>query len=123
MGGDAVSGSSDKHLPKLIQTKKASSFAQLRSVSTNPEQLRVADYLKSQGQRLNSKILAALAMRIQYDPFKSVKKMIKDMVVKLMEEANEEAEQKGYCDKELATNEQTRKEKTEAVEVMHAEID
>merc|ERR1719265_2766028 len=40
-----------------------------------------------------------------------------------MEEANEEAEHKGWCDTELATNEQTRKEKTEAVEMLHAEID
>merc|ERR1719198_2350917 len=40
-----------------------------------------------------------------------------------MEEANEEAEHKGWCDQELATNEQTRKEKTEAVEVLHSEID
>merc|ERR1719214_58459 len=49
--------------------------------------------------------------------------MIKDLIVKLMEEANEEAEKKGWCDTELSTNEQTRKEKTEAVEVLHAEID
>merc|ERR1719188_1996305 len=40
-----------------------------------------------------------------------------------MEEANEEAEHKGWCDTELATNEQTRKEKTNAVESLHAEID
>merc|ERR1719359_537258 len=49
--------------------------------------------------------------------------MIKDLIVKLMEEANEEAEQKGWCDTELASNEQTRKEKTDAVETLHAEID
>merc|ERR1719201_1403256 len=49
--------------------------------------------------------------------------MIKDLVVKLMEEANEEAEHKGWCDTELTTNEQTRKQKTEAVEMLHAEID
>jgi cell division septum initiation protein DivIVA len=40
-----------------------------------------------------------------------------------MEEANDEAEHKGWCDTELTTNEQTRKEKTEAVETLHAEID
>merc|ERR1719337_530515 len=40
-----------------------------------------------------------------------------------MEEANEEAEHKGWCDTELSTNEQTRKEKTTAVETLHAEID
>merc|ERR1719169_60109 len=62
-------------------------------------------------------------MRVQYDPFKTVKKMIKEMVVKLMEEANEEAEHKGWCDTELSTNEQTRKEKTSSVEILTAEVD
>merc|ERR1712217_567132 len=56
-------------------------------------------------------------------PFRKIKKMIKDLITKLMEEANEEAEHKGWCDTELATNEKTRKEKTEAVETLHAEID
>merc|ERR1719316_2606630 len=49
--------------------------------------------------------------------------MIKDLIVRLMEEANEEAEHKGWCDTELGTNEQTRKEKTNAVETLHSEID
>merc|ERR1719324_144083 len=44
--------------------------------------------------------------------------MIKDLIVRLMEEANEEAEHKGWCDTELST-----KEKTSAVETLHAEID
>merc|ERR1719456_777792 len=62
-------------------------------------------------------------MRVAYDPFKSVKKMIKELVVKLMEEANAEAEHKGWCDTELSTNEQTRKEKTSSVEILTAEVD
>merc|ERR1719352_1729855 len=49
--------------------------------------------------------------------------MIKDLIVRLMEEANEETEHKGWCDTELSTNEQTRSEKTTAVETLHAEID
>eukprot|EP00972_Heterocapsa_arctica_P100693 14845912-Heterocapsa_arctica.AAC.1 len=49
--------------------------------------------------------------------------MIKDLIVRLMEEANEETEYKGWCDTELATNEQTRREKMEAVESLHEEID
>merc|ERR1719506_1024444 len=44
--------------------------------------------------------------------------MIKDLIVRLMEEANEEAEHKGWCDTELSTNEQT-----DAVETLHADID
>merc|ERR1740121_3051554 len=80
-------------------------------------------YLRSQGQRLNSRVLSALAQHANDDPFRKVKKMIKDLIVRLMEEANDEAEHKGWCDTELSTNEQTRKEKTEAVETLHAEID
>merc|ERR1719271_1664798 len=121
LSSGAVSGASEKHLPQLLQTK--TSLAQLRTDSQNPNQMRVASYLKEQASRINSRVLSALAMRVADDPFKKVKKMIKDLIVKLMEEANEEAEHKGFCDKELSTNEQTRKEKTEAVEVLHAEID
>merc|ERR1712048_280603 len=46
-----------------------------------------------------------------------------DLIVKLMEEATEEAEHKGWCDKELGTNENTRNEKTTAVETLNAEIE
>merc|ERR1712113_1060454 len=76
-----------------------------------------------QGQHLNSRVLSAVAQHAADDPFVKVKKMIKDLIVRLMEEANDEAEHKGWCDTELSTNEQTRKEKTEAVETLHAEID
>jgi len=83
----------------------------------------VAQYLSARAKELNSRLLSTLAVRVNDDPFKKVKKMIKDLLVRLMEEANEEAEHKGWCDTELSTNEQTRKEKTEAVETLHAEID
>merc|ERR1712216_894060 len=115
----AVAGNADKHLPSMVQ--KASALAQLRS-STNTQN-RVAQYLQAQASKLNSRVLATVAARVSDDPFKKVKKMIKDLIVRLMEEANEEAEHKGWCDTELSTNEQTRKEKTEAVETLHAEID
>merc|ERR1712085_121196 len=85
--------------------------------------MNLVSYLREQGRKLNSRVLPALADRVQDDPFRKVKKMIKDLIVRLMEEANEEADHKGWCDTELSTNEQTRKEKTEAVETLHAEID
>merc|ERR1719327_1607344 len=40
-----------------------------------------------------------------------------------MEEANNEVEQKGYCDRELASNKETRNEKSESVMMLTAEID
>jgi len=116
----AVSGNADKHLPSMLQK---TSLAQLRSDLNAQAQSRVAKFLQSRAKQLNSRVLSAIAVRASDDPFKKVKKMIKDLIVRLMEEANEEAEHKGWCDTELSTNEQTRKEKTEAVETLHAEID
>jgi len=121
ISGDKVQGNADKYLPTLVQTH--TSFAQLRSGSATSQQQRAAAFLRNQAGKLNSRVLSALAGRVADDPFAKVKKMIKDLIVRLMEEANEEAEHKGWCDTELSTNEQTRKEKTEAVETLHAEID
>jgi len=123
LAGGAVSGASETHLPQLLQKKKSTSLAQLRSNPQSPNQKKVAAYLTRRGHELNSRVLSAFALRVEADPFKKVKKLVKDLIVKLMEEANAEVEQKGYCDKELATNEHTRKEKTETVVTLTAEID
>jgi cell division septum initiation protein DivIVA len=122
LSSSTVSGNADKYLPSLAQ-KTGTSLAQLRSTSADVVKQRVADFLRDQAGKINSRVLSALSIRVAEDPFAKVKKMIKDLIVRLMEEANEEAEHKGWCDTELSTNEQTRKEKTEAVEVLHAEID
>jgi prefoldin subunit 5 len=118
----AVAGNSDKHLPSLIQTSKGNAFAQLRASLSN-DQAKVVQYLQRRSKELNSRVLGMLAVRAAEDPFAKVKKMIKDLIVKLLEEANEEATHKGWCDTELGTNEHTRKEKTEAVETLTAEIE
>jgi cell division septum initiation protein DivIVA len=123
ISSSAVSGNADKHLPAMVQKEGFAALAQLRSNSNAQAQDRVAQFLRSQATKLNSRVLAALATHVADDPFAKVKKMIKELIVRLMEEANEEAEHKGWCDTELSTNEQTRKEKTEAVETLHAEID
>jgi len=54
---------------------------------------------------------------------KKVSKMIKDMIVKLTEEATEEAEHKGFCDTELGTNKITRDTKSQEVDTLTAEIE
>merc|ERR1719335_1799223 len=118
----AVAGSASKHLPGLIQNRSPS-MVQLRSSSNNPAQVEVAQFLQDRARHLNSRVLSVLAERVEKDPFKKVKKMIKDLIDKLMEEAAAEAAHKGWCDQELATNYKTRKAKTEAVESLKAEIE
>merc|ERR1719335_1028293 len=78
---------------------------------------------EDKAQRTESRILSLLAVKVSEDPFKKVTKMIKDMIFKLMEEANEEAEHHGFCQTELATNKQTRDARTEDIESLKAEIE
>merc|ERR1712060_926756 len=102
---------------------QSSSLAMLRSDASSNTRESLVSYLRERATKLGSRVLSMLAVKVADDPFQKVKKMIKDLIVRLMEEANEEAEHKGWCDTELSTNEQTRAEKTEAVETLHAEID
>merc|ERR1719155_346637 len=83
--------------------------------------MSVSAFLKSRAAKTNSRLLSLMAVRVAEDPFKKVTKMIKDMITKLMEEATEEAEHKGFCDTELTTNKQTRDSKTEESEELTAE--
>merc|ERR1719399_393489 len=105
----AVAGSAEKHLPQLVQK---SAFAQLRAESNNNEAAlaKVAAFLQKKSNSIGSHILALIATKAGEDPFIKVKQMIKDLIVKLMEEAAEEAEHKAWCDTELSSNEQTRNE-------------
>merc|ERR1719454_2468008 len=88
MTSDAFSFIANKHAAALWQ--KSSSLAQLRSDLSVQAQTRVSVYLQSRAKKLNSRVLATVASHASADPFKKVKKMIKDLIVRLMEEANEE---------------------------------
>jgi len=120
IGSGAVKGSGEKHLPSLVQ---GVSFAQLRSGSVSPNLQRAASLLAERARVLHSPTLAMIAQKAANDPFEKVKKMIKDLIVRLMEEAAGEADHKGFCDAELATNKQTRTNKAEAVEELTAEVE
>jgi chromosome segregation ATPase len=49
--------------------------------------------------------------------------MIKDMIMKLHEEANNEADHKAFCDTELGTNKQTREQKSSDVDELTAMVE
>jgi len=96
----------------------------LSSKAQVPEvQRHVAQFLQARGAKLGSKQLSMLAAQIAADPFGKVKKMIDGMITRLLEEANEESDHKGWCDKEMGTNKQTREDKTEQVNSLQAECD
>jgi hypothetical protein len=123
-----VSGTAETYLPSaaMLQTKKTV-LAQLRK-SGAPEadralQTKVVSLLMQRSSEAKSDLLAMVANKVYEDPFAKVKKMIKDLIVKLLDEANEEADHKAFCDEELATNKQIRDEKSAEVDQLTASID
>jgi len=117
MSSGDVAGSKSAGM-RFVQT----SFA-LRASAKSVPVTSVVAYLQSQSNKIHSKMLELLAAQVSADPFAKVKKMIDAMITKLLEEANEEADHKGWCDKEMATNKQTRDDKTEEVNSLQAEYD
>jgi len=120
-----VTGMGEKHLPQLLQVKKAKStkksMALLRSNSDAPIRAKLLAFLSGRAKSTNSKLLLSLASTVADGPFDKVKKMIKDMIVKLMEEATEESEHKGWCDTEMSSNKQTREDKADTVSTLSAQ--
>lgn len=126
MSSPAVSGAGEKHLPSaFVQTQsRGSSFVQLRNGhhTSSPLQ-RVASLLSERAAKSKSGLLSMMADHAANDPFAKVKKLIQDLIYKLMEEANAEADHKGWCDTELATNKQTREQLTASVADLTAQVD
>jgi len=121
LAGDDVSGNAAEHLG-LVQT--GSSFVQFMSRSNNEGiHRKIRDYLLSEGQRLHSKNLNLLAEKLAADPFAKVKKLIDDMITRLLEEANADAEKEGWCDTEMGKSKVTRNKLSEEIDGLDAAIE
>merc|ERR1740127_152714 len=84
---------------------------------------RVRDFLAAEGRRLHSRKIGLLAKKLEADPFTKVKKLIDDMITRLLEEAHSDAGQEGFCDKELGQSKITREKLTAAIDGLTAEVD
>jgi len=90
---------------------------------SNPWAQKVSQFLTEASKKFNDQKLALLAQRAQQNPFKKVKQMVRDLIDRLLQEANQEAEKKGWCDKELSTNKQTREKLQNELDTIAAQLD
>merc|ERR1719253_1062844 len=84
-------------------------------------------------QKQKSPVLAQLASRMAVairaggkageDPFAKVKGLISSMIEKLLAEAQADATEKAYCDKEMAETESKKADKEAAIEKLSTQID
>jgi len=88
--GGAVSGGAAKHLSFLQKTVSLIQVASKGNSALEGVRHHVMDFLASQASRLHSQRLGLLAEKIAADPFAKVKKLIDEMITRLLEEANAE---------------------------------
>lgn len=110
----------------LGQNKAVAGAAGKRTMflqETSPWAVRVSELLNRASKKFKDSDLALIAQSAQKDTFGKVKKMISSMINRLLEEANAEAEKKGFCDKELKVNKQNREKLQGQYETTAAELE
>ena len=105
----------------LVQTTGARPF--LESSRKAVKRGRLTGLLKDLAKKFHSYALMEMASRAQNDPLAKVKGLIKDMVNKLLQEANEEASHKAFCDEELAKSSKTKEEKMASMDEFSSRMD
>merc|ERR1719199_1504096 len=89
-------------------------------------------FVRDLAQKQKSPVLAQLASRMAVairsgtgssDPFAKVKGLISNMIEKLLKEAEADATEKAFCDKEMGETEAKKADKEEAIEKLSTSID
>jgi hypothetical protein len=108
----------------LNQLSQGAAFPQLRSAqSAEGFRGRVRDFVAQEAKRLHSTQLSLLAQKLAADPFAKVKGMIDSMITRLLNEANEDAQHEGFCDKEIGKSKVTRNKLSEDIDGLAAAVE
>merc|ERR1719238_775044 len=104
--------------------QKGKLLSMLATKHTAPDDGRevVMDLLRTKGTQLKSTLLTALASQIAGNPFKKITKLIQELIERLLQEAANEANQKGWCDKALADATQRRDNAVTSVDELNNEM-
>jgi len=122
---EATSGAADQSYSFLQTASSLSSGADL----ANFEAVR---FVRDLAQKQNSPALAQLASKMAQamragsstsDPFAKVKSLISGMIEKLLAEAQTDATEKAFCDKEMAETEAKKADKESDIEKLSTSID
>lgn len=136
---EAETSSRGEELKALATAKKiiveatsftqSESFIQLSSGKGN----QIVRVLKKLASSQNSPALSQLASRVQSairlgsstgeDPFAKVKQLVSDMLAKLTKEAEEDATQKAFCDKEMAETKAKKEDKTAEADKLSTKVE
>jgi len=107
----------------VVLTQRLPEAAALLQTGMRGPHRQVRIFLDAEAKRLHSQRLMLLAQKVAADPFLKVKKLIEDLITRLLEEANADAKQEGFCDTELGKSKITRNKLTEDIDGLKAAVD
>jgi len=84
---------------------------------------KLVSLLKASGKKLHSPVLSTLAVKVSEDPFVKIKGLIQELIERLLQEEADEADKKGWCDKEIAAATKDRDYRLRDVDDMHSELE
>jgi len=109
----------------VAQQVEAPVFVQLKAAVTGSSFLQTRTTVSEQfltGQQILAEARAAAAAGAP-DPFKNVRKLINEMIQRLLNEAAEEAEHKGWCDTEMGKSEIQKGHKEKEVKSLTSKVE
>merc|ERR1719436_2348787 len=117
----------------LLQLSEASLASSKMRTHTDLKKAEVINVVQQLAKKYHSAALSQLASRISAvvrlgtaageDPFVKVKGLISDLIAKLEAEADAAAEEKAYCDDQMAKTEEKKGELEEDISALTAKID
>merc|ERR1719230_1616802 len=109
--------------PSFVQLQRVKAFLAPIAKTSADEMQALVTLFRSRGQELKSEVLTSLAGRIgKDDPLAKVKVLIQELIERLLKEAGNEANQKGWCDKSISEAETKRDNAADQVKELNANM-
>lgn len=130
MGSPLVVAANDDAMEAIEATSEqdddaAPNFLQKAKVMVAPEsdadgkRAAIINLLRTESKALKSTLLASLVSQVASDPFVKIRKLIQELIERLLQEAADEANHKGWCDKETSAAKQTRDYKADDIQQLN----
>merc|ERR1719428_1600095 len=91
--------------------------------SESQSRVKLVNKLKDLSRKFGSYALMEMAGSAAMDPFGKIKGLIEEMIAKLVQEAQEEATQKAFCDEETSKSNSAKAEKTMTLDKLQSRLD
>jgi hypothetical protein len=102
--------------------KQLRGIAAIQSSTAQARREKAIANLVAKAEKLKSPVLATLAMKIGADPFAKVRRLVQELIERLVKEAAAESSKKGWCDTSMGKANHNRDSNMDAVMTINGEV-